>query len=201
VIEEVGRGQLQFKHLTFQEYLAGVASRRDAEPRLVADRRARLRTSSGGRPSSSSPAACSTGSAAHGRRRSPRGEIHALWPEHAPLVRAARITAITGRFLPAFRCTKLQLPRELAQRDAELRAEAEAMFTVDGAAKVEEKLRIAAAEAIGLAGDRRIAPERFETNLLTQCPGTSTRLGKFLVTVEEFVRFIEDAGYRRENSG
>ena len=198
VIEEVGHGQFQFKHLTFQEYLA--AAQLAATPnrdwwKIVKSRLEDLQW----RETIELFPGClldrergATSDADHLVK-----EIHALWPKHTPLLRAAKITAITGRFLPAFRCTKYELPRELAQRDMALRIEAEALFTEDGAAKLEEKLRIVAAEAIGVAGDRRIAPEHFETNLLP-VPGTRVRLGKYLVTVEEFARFVEDGGYRRE---
>ncbi|MFZ6179855.1 SUMF1/EgtB/PvdO family nonheme iron enzyme [Nannocystis pusilla] len=198
VIDEVGHGRLQFKHLTFQEYLA--AAQLAATPsrgwwEVVKERLQDLQW----RETVDLFPGCLLD-----RERGATSdadflveEVHALWPEKPRLWRAATISAITGRFLPAFRCAKYELPKELAQNDAKLRAEAEAIFTVEGAAQVKEKLREEAAVAIGLAGDRRIASGRFETSLLP-VPGTTIRLGKYVVTVEEFARFVEDGGYQRE---
>jgi len=198
VIEEIGQGQLQFKHLTFQEYLAAAqlaASERSEWWAVVGARLLDLQW----RETINLFPGClldpfrgATSDADHLVR-----QVHTLWPKELPLLRAARVTAITGRFAPAFRCAKYQLPEELAPRDAELRAEAEAIFTREGAATVEEKLRVAAAEAIGVAGDRRIAADRFVENLLPE-RGLRVRLGKFLVTVNEYARFVEDGGYQRE---
>jgi hypothetical protein len=197
VVEEAGTGQLQFKHLTFQEYLA--AAQLAATPNrgwweVVGTRLQDLQW----RETIDLFPSCLLD-----RERGATSDadflvarVHALWPKRPQLLRAATITAITGRFLPAFRCAKYQLPKAQAQRDAELRAAAEAVFDVEGAAKVDEKPRVAAAEAIGVAGDARIADGRFVANLIA-VKGTNVRLGKYLVTVEEFRRFVEDRGYER----
>lgn len=198
VIEAVGHGQLQFKHLTFQEYLA--AARLAASPNrgwwpIVRERLEDLQW----RETIDLFPGCLLDKQRGGIEDGDFlvREIHQLWPESPPLLRAATITAITGRFLPAFRCAKYELPKDLAQRDEELRTEAQAIFTPLGAAKLDEALRIAAAEAIGVAGDERIAVRRFEANLL-RVRGTDVRLGKYLVTVEEFARFVEERGYQQQ---
>jgi hypothetical protein len=201
VIEELGRGQLQFKHLTFQEYLA--AARLAACPRdtwwpIVAAHLEDLQW----RETIDLFPGClldpSRGATADADYLVQ--QIHALFPDRPPLVRAATITALTGRLQPAFRATGYSLPPHLAAADDQLRRQAEAIFTVDGAAKVDEATRIAAAEAIGLAGDRRLTPENFLRNFIeVPIPGTDRRfaLGKYPVTVEEYARFVDDRGYHR----
>ncbi|WAS96394.1 SUMF1/EgtB/PvdO family nonheme iron enzyme [Nannocystis punicea] len=198
VIEEVGRGQLQFKHLTFQEYLAAAqlaAIERDGWWTIV---KARLLDVQWRETVDLFPGCLldrergATSAADHLVK-----QVHKLWSRQPPLLRAARITAITGRFDPAFRSAKYQLPKELVDRDAQMLVQTEGIFLARGDLAVEERLRIEAAEAIGVAGDGRIAAERFVKNLLPE-KGLSVRLGKYLVTVEEFARFVDDGGYRRE---
>ena len=197
VIEEIGRGQLQFRHLTFQEYLAAaqltLCKRAEWWPII----RARLNDIQWRETIDLFPA-CLLDST---RGAKPDitylfQQVHELWSERPPIVRAALVTAITGRFRPALRAARYELPADLAAVDQRLRAEAEAVFTREGAAKLEAQARIDAAEAIGVAGDRRLAPERREKNL-RGVPGTNIRLGRYLVTVEEFSRFVEDQGYQR----
>lgn len=198
VIEEVGQGQLQFKHLTFQEYLAAAqlaAFERNGWWPIV---KARLLDVQWRETIDLFPGCLldrergATSAADHLVR-----QIQKLWPKEPPLLRAARITAITGRFAPAFRCAKYQLPEELARQDVALFAGVQAIFRVEGAAAIAEPLRIAAAEALGVAGDQRIAAEFFVDNLI-EVEGTRVRLGEYLVTVEEFARFVDDDGYQRE---
>jgi predicted phosphohydrolase/energy-coupling factor transporter ATP-binding protein EcfA2 len=198
VVEASGRGQLQFKHLTFQEYLA--AARLAATPNrgwwsLLVDHLEDLQW----RETIDLFPGCLLDEQRGGIEDADFlvQQVHALWRGRPQLLRAATITAITGRFLPAFRCAKYELPKDLAQSDAALRVEAEAIFSIASGKEIPDTVRVAAAEAIGVAGDRRLAPERFEANLLW-VPDTLIRLGKYPVTVEEFARFVEDGGYRKE---
>jgi formylglycine-generating enzyme required for sulfatase activity len=67
-----------------------------------------------------------------------------------------------------------------------------AIFDHKGAAQVPVKTRIAVAEALGRGGDLRLAEGR--DNFLP-IPGLPIRLGKYLVTVEEYQRFVDSRGY------
>jgi DNA polymerase III delta prime subunit len=197
VIEEIGRGQLQFKHLTFQEYLAAAQLsllEREEWWAIVKTRLVDLQW----RETIDLFPGCLLDRMRGATKDADHlvDQVHRLWEEEPRLVRAARITAITGRFLPAFHAAKYSLPAELAVEDQRLRVEAEAIFKKEGAAKIDEQTRIAAAEAIGVAGDRRLAPEKFKENFIA-VPGTMICLGKYLVTVEEFARFVDARGYER----
>ncbi|MBF0434633.1 MAG: SUMF1/EgtB/PvdO family nonheme iron enzyme [Magnetococcales bacterium] len=72
--------------------------------------------------------------------------------------------------------------------------QAMAIFTLKGAAQVPIKDRLLVAEALGQGGDPRLAEDRWRENLI-KVPGTDIALGKYLVTVQEYQRFVEDGGY------
>ncbi len=199
VIEEVGRNRLEFRHLTFQEYLAAArlaTLRREEWWPVVRRHLEDLHW----REAIDLFPGCLLKQTSSGEADYLISEVHKLWPRQSRLVGAAKITAITGRFSSTLGCAKYRMPRAIAAVDKELRREAEAIFEIRGAAEVPEKMRIAVAEAIGRAGDRRIARERFETNQLS-IPLWSgkqrIKLGKYLVTVEEYSHFVADGGYQR----
>ncbi|MBK8263840.1 MAG: NACHT domain-containing protein [Nannocystis sp.] len=112
VIEEIGRGQLQFKHLTFQEYLAAaqLASTPNRgwwpiiEARLM---ELQWRETIDLFPGCLLDATRGTTLDADHLVT----QIHQLWPKELRLVRAARITAILSRFAPAFGCARYQPPK------------------------------------------------------------------------------------------
>ncbi|MCP5110877.1 MAG: formylglycine-generating enzyme family protein [bacterium] len=65
------------------------------------------------------------------------------------------------------------------------------VFEPEGASRVQVKVRIAAAEALGQGGDPRLSRSSF-----LEVPGLDgARLGQYPVTVEEYQRFVEHRGY------
>ena len=204
VVEKVGPGELRFWHLTFQEHLAARAlvERSDAERgdgaadgwwppvrdhlcdpqwREVLDHFAGALAKTG-------------------RRRLDllveRVLATAASDEgtEGDLVGTARAVGALGRLLRVLEAYGYTPPDDLGWAAA--RARAMAIFEVEGAARVPEKERIAAAEALGQAGDPRLADP--EKNYLP-IPGMAPLLlGTYPVTVEEFARFVEDGGYETE---
>lgn len=82
------------------------------------------------------------------------------------------------------------------------------IFEKDKAYGIDFKVRLAAAEALGQAGDPRLRQSnwvRIEggTFLMGEAPGRKVtvatfEIGKYPVTVEEYRRFVDDGGYRDE---
>lgn len=75
----------------------------------------------------------------------------------------------------------------LATALLKLRVGVMAIFDRGRAEEVPLKVRIAAAEALGRAGDPRLAADNF-----ISVPGTNVEMGRYPVTVGEFARFVED---------
>ncbi len=69
-----------------------------------------------------------------------------------------------------------------------------AIFTPKGAEELPVQYRIEVADALGRAGDPRLAPG---VDNFLPVPGTNIALGKYPVTVEEYRLFVEDRGYEQ----
>lgn len=193
VIQEVGDSQLKFWHLTFQEYLAAQRLTRTDDP--WAELRKHVRDGQWRETIDMYPACLLVTGVEHvdalmKRVLEPRGKV--------TLARAAEITALAGRLLTTLQAHSYKLPEVQAPKYHALRTRALEIFTPPGAAQVDEKTRIAAAEALGRVGDERISPNAFRANLLP-VPGTEILLGKYLVTIDEFARFVADDGYTRRD--
>jgi len=108
------------------------------------------------------------------------------------LTSLARVVGVLGRILRILAVYDYQPPSRLGW--AEARARVMDIFTLNGAFSVPVEQRIAAAEALGQAGDPRInhlAPD------MLPVPGMEgVLLGRYPVTVAEYHCFIENNGYR-----
>ncbi|MBE9580160.1 MAG: SUMF1/EgtB/PvdO family nonheme iron enzyme, partial [Proteobacteria bacterium] len=108
------------------------------------------------------------------------------------LTSLARAVGVLGRILRILTVFDYQPPARLGWEKA--RDRVMDIFTLDGASRVPVEQRIAAAEALGQAGDPRIdllAPE------MLPVPGMEgVLLGRYPVTVAEYNCFIENNGYR-----
>ncbi len=191
IVEKAGVGQLRFWHLTFQEHfcgraLAGLPSYEDwwavIRDRLcdrqwteVVDHMAGCLASAG------------------------RGGLHFL-TDHileparsGDLAVTARAIGILGRLLRILEVYDYRPPAKLGWEDARQRAEA--IFTREGAKLVPVEQRIAAAEALGQAGDPRF--DSLEPAMLPIPGREGVLLGKYPVTVGEYEKFIENGGYEQ----
>jgi len=199
LIEEVAGNQLKFWHLTIQEFLAAWAIARrtdwwrefeghldDPQWDKAVDLFSGCVFEVGGRD-----------------RVDELIEKLLVRGEGKGLLIEARTLVHVGRVLEAMSAYEYREERALVRRQEALAERVMAICTVEGATKVPEATRSAAAEVIGRwgdprlaegAGERRLTPEGIEVNLLV-VPGTAVRLGKFLVTVEEFARFVDAGGY------
>lgn len=108
------------------------------------------------------------------------------------LPEVAKAVGLFGRLMPAAEACGYKPSYDLLARFEGLKEQVMAIFTREGAAKVDVELRIAAAEALGRAGDPRLRPE---VNNFLPVPGKNMLLGRFPVSVTEFHRFVESRGY------
>ncbi len=67
-----------------------------------------------------------------------------------------------------------------------------AISTLDGSKRVPASMRIDVAEALGRAGDPRLKPD---VDNFIAVPGTEITLGRYPVTIEEYLRFVDARGY------
>jgi hypothetical protein len=191
ITEEIAGNQLRFWHLTLQEYLAALALawRDDGEgPEdwwpLVKDHL----DDSQWRETVEMLPGCLFDEG--GQRRVDRLFERVLHIDQPDLASEARLVGIVGRLLAPMSAYEYALkPKHAAIYEA-MRARVMAIFTVEGAARVPLKPRIAAAEALGRAGDPRLGQYNF-----LEVPGTGVAMGRYPVTVAEFERFVEDEGY------
>jgi len=193
VVEEVAGGGLRFWHLTFQEFLAALdLARMEREEwwELLSPQLSRAQW----RETSELFVTC-----LYDLGRAERVDWfldQLLGPLQGTggLRLEARTVGLIGRFLqPLRRCGYQPVGSLQATYDAAL-GRTLAIFTVAGAKEVPVKDRIAAAEALGQGGDPRLRPEKMGENFLT-VGETSWRLGKYPVTVEEYLRFVDSRGY------
>ncbi|MBF0629874.1 MAG: SUMF1/EgtB/PvdO family nonheme iron enzyme [Magnetococcales bacterium] len=110
------------------------------------------------------------------------------------LVDAARQAGILGRILEPMKAYQYQPDPGSHRQYMNVLHRATAIFTVEGAEKVPVSERLLAAGALGQGGDARLAEDQCRKNMIP-VPGTDICLGKYLVTVMEYQRFIEDGGY------
>jgi hypothetical protein len=108
------------------------------------------------------------------------------------LISLASAVGLIGRILRILAVYDYQPTVRLGWEEA--RARVMEIFTLDGASRVPVKQRIAAADALGQAGDPRIDPLAPE---MLPVPGMEgVLLGRYPVTVTEYNCFIENNGYR-----
>jgi len=196
IVEEIAGRRIRFWHLTFQEYLAALqlallGDGEDASEDWWPHLQGRLSEVQWRETVELFPGTLFDEG---GEQRVDRllERVFALRGSAPELVQEAKVTGILGRLLQPLRIVQYQPPREIsAAYEATLRR-VEEIFTVEGAAKVPVKVRIAAADALGQGGDPRLAPDR---NNFLPLPGRAVRLGQYPVTVEEYQRFVESRGY------
>jgi len=193
IIERIGLGQLRFWHLTFQEHLAARALTELGDQEGLAGWWAQLA------PHLGAPqwgevvehfAGCLLGT---GLRRTNLLVERVLGLADADdLAATARAVGAAGRILRVLGAYDYVPPDPV--RWEQVREQVMAIFEVDGAATVAATERVAAAEALGQAGDPRLRRPLLERML--PVPGREgLRLGRYPVTVEEFERFVADGGY------
>ncbi|MBF0435733.1 MAG: SUMF1/EgtB/PvdO family nonheme iron enzyme [Magnetococcales bacterium] len=195
ILEEMDNNRLRFWHLTFQEYLAAqqLAWMSDDKTNgwwsIVANRleNAQWRETMDLFPS----VLFDEG----GERRVDEllSRVLEKYPGH-DLAQDARKAGILGRILDPLKVYQYQPRPEIQRQYQQVLDRAMAIFTPEGAAKVSIMDRLLVAEALGQGGDPRLAEDRWRENLI-KVPGTDIALGKYLVTVQEYQRFVDDGGY------
>ena len=192
VVEQAGSGDIKFWHYTFQEHYAArvLAELSDADgpdgwwhavkPHLDDHQWDEVLDHFAG---------CLAWT---GRRRLNLLVERVLSEADGSLAFLARAVGVLGRILRILNVYDYQPPKRLGWEDA--RAQVMDIFTLDGASRVPFEQRIAAAEALGQAGDLRIDPLAPE---MLPVPGMEgLLLGRYPVTVAEYYCFIENNGYR-----
>lgn len=194
IVEVRAGGRIGFWHLTFQEYLAAqeLAWRGDGE--TPADWwpviRERFYNFQWWETVELLPGALFDEG---GARRVDLflNRVESLVDGASGLVQQVQAFGILDRLLAPLVAYYYSPRAEIEARREALRNRILPIFSPEGAAKVEVKLRIAAAEALGRSGDPRLTRDT-----LIELPGTGgVRLGKYLVTVQEFNAFVEAGGY------
>lgn len=112
------------------------------------------------------------------------------------LLDAARVVGTIGRLLPPLDVEEYRPRPDVDEAYDEARQRIIPIFELEGAKEVPWRERIAAARALGRAGDPRLVWG--DDYLFLPVPGTSILLGRFPVTVQELRRFVDDRGYERE---
>ncbi len=196
VVEEVAGGRVRFWHLAFQEYLAALqlAWRGDGEDEeedwwpAVRDRL----NDTQWRETIELLPVCLLEEGGVGRVDRLFGRVLAPRSDDSDLATETCIAGIVGRLLATLGAHSYTPHAEISEAYEKILAASMAIFTLEGAARVPVKDRIAAAEALGRGGDPRLQPGR---DSILEVPGIGMRLGKYPVTVEEYQRFVESRGY------
>jgi len=110
------------------------------------------------------------------------------------LVATAQAVGILGRLLRILEVYDYQPPARLGWD--KVRERVLAIFTLEGATRVPWPQRLAAAEALGRAGDPRLAGH--QPAMLPVSGMQDVLLGKYPVTVEEYRGFVDNGGYAEE---
>lgn len=108
----------------------------------------------------------------------------------------ARAVGILGRLLRILEVYDYQPPTRLGWDQA--RDRVMAIFTSEGAKQVAWRERIAAAEALGQAGDPRFVGRELNPEMRSVSGMKGIQLGKYPVTVLEFKCFVESGAYHEE---
>jgi hypothetical protein len=197
VVEELAGRRLRFWHLTFQEFLAALQlawcdDGENKESSWWPIVREHLDDAQWRETIDLLPG-CLLDEGGEGRADKLIQRVLDLRGEGADLPTDARVAGITGRLLQTLTAYQYQPHPEMTHAYEAALSRSRAIFTLEGAAQVPVKDRIAAAEALGRGGDHRVAAHR--ENFLP-VPGLErVRLGKYPVTIEEFQRFVESRGY------
>jgi hypothetical protein len=182
------RGELQFWHLTFQEYLAAraVAGRGDSAQHALLLNDGKIY-----RPEWREPVLLLAGILGKLGKAKADALVSAILdglegnPALAAQARCAGLLGAIVRDLQPF-AYQPRDPRYREVMDAAL-----GIFDEDQAETVEFNVRLEAAEALGQAGDPRIGHDNWVRI-------GAFEIGKYPVTVEEYARFVEDDGYHKQ---
>lgn len=104
----------------------------------------------------------------------------------------ARLAALLSRFLLPLKIHQYKPAPAVQAAYAAALANSMAVFIPEGAKQVPVETRIEVADALGRAGDPRLAPQ---VDSFIEVPGTNISLGKYPVTVEEYQHFVDARGY------
>ncbi|MBF0108653.1 MAG: SUMF1/EgtB/PvdO family nonheme iron enzyme [Magnetococcales bacterium] len=192
ILEEPSRTRIRFWHLTFQEYLAAqeLAWKSDEGWWQVIEKQ--LLNAQWRETVNLLPGVLFD----EGGKRRVDDLLSQVLNKYSgtTLVDAARQAGILGRILEPMKAYQYQPDPEIRGQYLDVLKRATAIFTVAGARKVPVSERLSAAEALGQGGDSRLAEDQWQNNMIP-VPETDICLGKYLVTVMEYQRFIEDRGY------
>jgi calcineurin-like phosphoesterase family protein len=197
VVEELAGRRLRFWHLTFQEFLAALQLAwldDEDKPRsswwpLV---RKHLDDAQWRETIELLPG-CLLDEGGEGRVDKLLERVLALRGAGGGLATEARVAGVAGRLLQTLTAYQYQPRPEITAAYEAALERSMAIFTLEGAARVPVRDRIAVAEALGRGGDPRLAPDR--NNFLEVHGLAGVWLGKYPVTVEEYQRFVESRGY------
>ncbi len=198
IIEEVAGRRVRFWHLTFGEYLAAMqlAWRADGEDDPDEDWWPLVRAHLGDaqwRETLELFPVCLLDEGGEGRVDKLIERVLLLRGQSPDLATEARIAAIVARLLEPLAVVEYRPRPEHSEIHDEILKRSMAVFTAGGAAEVPVTDRIAVAEALGRGYDPRFAAGRKH---FIEVPGCgSWRLGKYLVTVEEYQRFVDHRAY------
>ena len=117
-------------------------------------------------------------------------------PRPDDLAATARAVGAAGRVLRVLDVYDYRPPAELDWEGT--RKQALAIFERDGTARVPVEQQVAAAEALGQAGDPRLRRPLME-RMLPVPERKGLLLGQYPVTVKEFEQFVTDAGYQQQD--
>ena len=195
IIEKISGNRVRFWHLTFQEFLAALQlawlgdGDGDEDWWPVLERRL---DDPHWRETVELFPGCLLDEGGEGRVDKLLSRVLEPLEKEQGLGTTARIAGITGRLLQPLTVYDYKPEPVIRERNEAALEKSLAIFQPEGAKQVAIKTRIEAAEALGRGGDPRIA--RGKKNLI-DVPGTEIKLGKYLVTVEEFQQFVEHPGY------
>lgn len=200
LIEDTGRGEVRFWHLTFQEYLAArqlvqLSNTTDGKPDWWPILQPHLADPQWRETVALFPWCLFDANGDSAVDDLLRRVLEDRTIEGESLVEDARIAGVMGRLLEPQSVYDYRPPPALQQKYRAILDRTLALFNRDGARQVPIKQRIEAAEALGRGGDPRLIDPP-----LIEVPGTGGwQLGKYPVTVGEYQRFMEHDGYQERS--